>query len=359
MQNNNGLSWSFYQIANDAATRPDRETRARDYLWATDLGNAPVDVYLKMMGEVPTNPPNARSMRKFHAGDIWEFYAYLVLYFAGVLKSNQDHLAYQYPGLLKVTGRQDFLAGGVGDWQKARAAIAMFPMTDPIKDYFERMVTLFENTYGNKELKEIVIETKSVGSFMWPRYEKTGKPSLAHQVQIYHYLKAQNKPEGHVAYISKDDSLMLEFGVFNPDPTIEAEYKSRIELLTGYYNRKEQPPIEKEIIFDEDTLSFNKNWKIEYSPYLTKLYGYSEPEAYYNMWQPKAAQFNRVFKRVLQNKLGKTTPTGKPILITKDNAAVIEEITAYFPNFEALVQKAVNEAKTDPALLEEQKESEI
>lgn len=321
----NNLTWSFYQIANDAATKQIRETKPRDYLWATDLGNAPVEVYMKMMGEQPTNPPNDRSMRKFHAGDIWEFYAYLVLYFAGVLKSNQDHLEFQYPGLLKVTGRQDFLAGGTPDWEKARAAVKVFPMTDPIKDYFERMITLFEQTYDGKPLKEIVIECKSVGSFMWPKYEKMGRPSLDHEIQIYHYLKAQNMEEGHIAYISKDDSLMLEFGVFNPGKT-EEEYKKRIELLTGYYNAKQMPPLEEEVLFDKDTGKFTKNWKIEYSNYLTKLYGYKTPEDYRLRWDGEVAQFNRTIGRIVGDKN-----------MTALNKEVIEKMKAYFPNYEQCI----------------------
>lgn len=322
------LSWSFYQIANDAAVRPEREVKPRDYLWATDLGNAPIDTYLKLMGEPYTNPPNDRSCRKFHAGDIWEFYAYLVLYFAGVLRSSQDHLEHQYKGLLKVTGRQDFLAGGVPDWEKARQAIKLFPMTDPIKEYFERMVKLFESAYGNKQLKEIVIECKSVSSFMFPRYQNTGKPNRNHEIQTFHYLISQGYDEGHIAYISKDDSLMLEFGVFNPSTT-EEDYKKAIELLTGYYNAKQQPPIESEIIWDEDARRFNKNWRIEYSPYLYKLYGYETPESYRARWDSKVAQFNRVLKRVV---------TGANI--TAANLEVIKECRAYFPNFEELVIKA-------------------
>lgn len=353
MNNIQQMSWSFFQIANDAAIRPNYPVKPRDYLWATDLGNAPVDVYLKMMGEQFTNPANDRSMRKFHAGDVWEFYAYLVLYFAGVLRASQDHMVFQYPGLLKVTGRWDFLAGGKPDWTKARETIKLFPMTDVISDYFQRMIDKFEAQFGSQELKEIIIECKSVSSFMFPRYQKTQRGSIGNEIQLFHYEKSQGKDEGHIVYINKDDSEMLEFPVWNPgNGEIEAEYKKRIELLTHYYNAKEQPPLEKEIIFDEDTYRFNKNWKIEYSPYLTKLYGYQTPEAYRERWDRVVGQFNRVLGRIINVDMGKTTPSGKPIVITPDNQKVIDEMHGYFDNADDIIQKVKNDAKAHPELAE-------
>jgi len=353
MNTQNELSWSFFGIANQAATdRPQRILKPRDYLWATDLDKAPIDVYHSMLGTQPTNPPNDRSMRKFHAGDIWEFYAYLVLYFAGILKSSQDHLAYQYPGLLKVTGRQDFLAGGVGDWKKAREAIALFPMTDPIKEYFSRLVDLFEKEFGTKQLKEIVIECKSVGSFMFPRYEASGKPSKGHAKQIYHYLKAQNKPEGHVTYISKDDSLMLEFGVFLNDLKIEADYRASIELLTNYYNTKTEPPKEELIVFQEDTGSFSKNWRVEYSNYLELFYEFKEPREYSDSVKGDVSLYNRSLKRMLMVEMGKTTPTGKPIQLTKNNLEGVEKMRATFKDFSKYYSIALDFAKK--GLIEEE-----
>lgn len=334
MKDDNTMSWSFFGIANLAATdRPVREIKPRDYLWATDLDKAPIDVYHALLGTVPTNPPNDRSMRKFHAGDIWEFYAYLVLYFAGILKSSQDRLTHQYPGLLMVSGRQDFIAGGVGDWTKAREAIRLFPMTDPIKEYFTRLVDLFEKEFGTKELNEIVIECKSVGSFMFPRYEATQKPSKGHSKQIFHYLISQQRNEGHVTYISKDDSLMLEFPVWLSDKNVEADYKASIELLTNYYNNKIEPPKEELIVFQEDTGSFSKNWRVEYSNYLTMFYGFETPRDYSDAVKGDVSLFNRSLKRAVMVDMGKTTPTGKPIQLTKNNLDGLEKLKAFFPDY--------------------------
>ena len=346
------LSWSFFKICNEAAERPERESHPRDYLWATDLGRAPVDVFLSMRGEKPTNPPNARSMRKFHAGNVWEGYFYMVLWAAGILKQSQSHLVHQYPGLLKVTGRQDFLAGGVGDWEKARVIMRNVPFIEPFRYFIDNMINGFEKAYGNKELKTIVIEAKSVSSFMFERYMKTGKANLHHEIQSFHYLKAQGLDEAHVAYINKDDSMMLECGVFNPS-AVEDEYKKRIAMLTRYIKSGEQPANEPEVLFDDDFVKFSTNWRIEYSQYLSKLYGYKTPEEYRERWDATVASFNRTFKRVIASETGATTPTGKPILLTPLNKTTIEEMKKTFTNLDELVQKAIVAAKTDPTLLGE------
>lgn len=329
----NQMSWSFFQLANLAATdKPVRDIKPRDYLWATDLDKAPIDVYHAMIGTVPTNPPNDRSMRKFHAGDIWEFYAYLVLYFAGVLKTNQDRLTHQYPGLLMVSGRQDFIAGGIPDWNKAKEAVRLFPMTDPIKEYFQRLIFSFEKEFGNKELKEIIIECKSVGSFMFPRYEALGKPSKGHAKQLFHYLISEQRDEGHVAYISKDDSLMLEFPIWLSDKHLEAEYKKSIETLTHYYNNKIEPPKEDLIVFDEESGKFNKNWRVEYSNYLTMFYGFETPRDYSDSVKGDVSLFNRCLSRQVMVEMGKTTPSGKPVQLTKGNLEGMEKLKAFYPN---------------------------
>jgi hypothetical protein len=338
------MTWSMIGAFNAAIERPERDVQPRDYLWATDLGKADVDTYLKMMGEEPSNPPNARSMHKFMAGDFWEGFVYWFLTFAGILRSSQERLTYQYPDLLMVSGRPDFIAGGRPDYEKALALTVQFPMTDPVRDFILRFIKNMRAEYEGKDLKEIVIECKSVGSFIFPRYQRANATaSIDHVYQIFHYLKSQARDEGHIAYFSKDDSLMAEFGVFNPDAEIEAKYRGRIETLTGYYRAKQQPPLENEIVFDEEAFRFAKNWKIEYSPFLTKLYGYKTPEAYYQRWQPKAAQFNRVFGRCVAGEK-----------MTKMNLEVLPEMRAYFPNLDELIIKAQEAAKEDPTLLGEE-----
>lgn len=327
------LSWSFFDVVNTAAARPEREVKERDYLWASELSLAPVDVILRLRGTQPTNPPNPRSMRKFHAGNVWESYVYLVLWAAGILKADQTHLSYQYPDMLEVTGRLDFLAGGVADWDRARATVADIGYLEPIRYFIDNMIDEFEKKYGNRNLKEIVIEVKSVSAFMWPRYQALGRPNPSHELQTFHYLKATNHDEGHIAYISKDDSQMLEFGVMNPGP-VEDRYKGHIKLLTDYYKSGELPDKELEVKFDEDTGRFGTNWRVEYSNYLSMLYDYKTPEAYRERWGATVSSFNRTLGRIVRGER-----------VTAKNAEAIEQIKSMFTNFDEIVEKAKNIAK--------------
>ena len=146
---------------------------------------------------------------------------------------------------------------------------------------------------------------------------------------------------------------MLEIGVFNPS-LVEEDYKRDIQKMTDYIDRNTEPPIEPEIIFDPTIGKVQKNWKVEYSNYLTKLYGYSEPEAYREMWDKRVKSFNGALGRLVKSKTGGTTPTGKPIVLTPGNIAALDELKAYFPDFETLEQIAIEKLKAiDPEELEE------
>lgn len=327
-----GLSWSFFRVWNDSLLkdRPQR-TDLRNHIWASELGGAYIDRYLKMKGVPYTNPPNARSLRKFQAGDIWEWIVQLILKRAGILIDTQEHLSFQYPELLEVTGKLDFLAGGKPDWEKAKSEVKSIGLPELIEEASVAIIENLQVKYGD-DLKTIVLEVKSCSTMMFDKYERTGKANPHHKLQLFHYLKAKNLPEGHIVYICKDDCRMMEIGVLNV-PSVEEEYKADILKMTQFVQNNVEPEVEKEVLFDFDSIRFTKNWKVEYSPYLTKLYGHSEPEAFREMWDSKVAQFNRTLKRVATEQ--KMTPL---------NLQVIEEIRAYFPNYLEIVDLAKQKA---------------
>jgi hypothetical protein len=110
---------TFTQIWNNALEEESpRRYEARDYLWASDLGKSNVDIYLSMKGEEPSNLANARLKRKFEAGNMWEWILGLVMRRAGLMTTSQGHTEHQYDGLLKVTGRYDFIGGGKAELEK-------------------------------------------------------------------------------------------------------------------------------------------------------------------------------------------------------------------------------------------------
>jgi len=321
------MKWSFYQIWNKSLeNRKDRELKLRENIWASEIGGAYIDRWLKMKGVKPTNPPNPRSLRKFEAGNMMEWVVTMVLKRAGILIDTQEWVSFQYPGLLEVTGKLDHLAGGTPDWEKAKAEIKELELPEFFDRATEGIIDHLSKKYPNG-LEKIIIEVKSCSSFMFDRYELMGAGDK-HQLQAFHYLKAKNMSEAHIAYISKDDLRMAEYGVFNPSD-IEKIYKADIEAMTKYIKENQEPPKEPEIYFDHDTGKFSTNWKVSYSNYLTKLYGYKDQHEYDEKYKGLVAKWNRVLKRVVDG-----------ANMTKLNLEVIDEIKKQFSNYDELVENA-------------------
>lgn len=339
------LKWSLSQVWNASLEKnEDRKLSPRDYIYASEVGGAFIDRYYKMKGVAYTNPPNMRSLRKFEAGNIWEWIVQIILKRAGILINSQEHLDYQYDGLLRVSGRLDHLAGGKPDWEKAKAEMENLDLPDIFKRATNDIIDYLQINYP-LGLKTLILEVKSVSSFMFESYLKSGEANPGHKLQLYHYLKSKGLPEGHIIYICKDDCRMLELGVFNPSQ-IEEIYKKDIETMTKYFNDDLEPPKEELLTFDEDSLRFSYNWKVGYSPYLTKIYGFKEQMEYQDMFSPVASKWNRVFKRVVNGDK-----------MTKLNLEVIGEIKRGFPKFEEYVELAKLKVKQNPEILEEKDET--
>jgi len=289
--------WGIGRVWNEAlAGDNNRKYEPRERLWASELDNAPIDTWLKLKGVKPTNPPNARSRRKFEAGNIWEWLVAIILQRAGILISQQDWVAYQYPGLLKVTGKLDYIAGGKPNFD--RAFLEQMELPPKIIKAGESIVQHLEKNYPNG-LETRIIEMKSTSSFMFDKMKKDGRPSTGHELQLFHYLKAKDMQKGSILYVCKDDCRMIEMPVFN-SLVVEEKYKKAIETITKYHQEDKQPPLEKPIEFNGDR--FTKNWKIEYSGYLTKLYGFKEPKDFYEKYAPIISSWNRVLTRMEDGK---------------------------------------------------------
>lgn len=297
-------SWSFQKIWNDSLDigRPERKLEPRQKIWASELGGSMVDRYLKMKGVAPTNPPNARSLRKFEAGNIWEAIIGYVLRRSGILLEGQEWLEHTYPGLLPVSGKLDFVAGGRPDYDKAfwvlENEVSWLP--EFVKRATSNIVQYFKEQYP-EGLKEIVLEIKSCSAFMYEVYEKKATGSPQHKCQLFHYLKARKMDEGHIVYISRDDARILEIPIFNPS-IVEDDYKKDIETLTDFIKSGTQPPLEKPIVFDESFGKFSANWKIAYSSYLTMLYGLENQMSFDEKYKGIAERWNRVLGRIEEKK---------------------------------------------------------
>jgi hypothetical protein len=245
-----------------------------------------------------------------------------VLRRAGILQDRQKWVSFQYPGLCKVTGKLDFIAGGKPDYDKAIQLISseFSWLPEFISRATQRIVIKLKEQYPNG-LKNIVLEIKSCSSFMFERYERNKKAELKHILQDFHYLKAENMDEGHVVYVSKDDARLAEFPVFNPSET-EAIYHNDIEAITGYLKSKENPPLENLIVFDGN---FSLNFKVTYSNYLEMLYGFKTQKDFEDRYKPMVEKWNRVIERMSKDKK-----------ITNNNKEAINEIIGFGFNFEEI-----------------------
>lgn len=325
------MKWSFAQIWNESLQkgRPEREFKARNTIWASELGGSMVDRYLKYIGDKPTNPPNQRSLRKFEAGNIWEWIVGLVLKRAGILLDEQGWVKYTHTAngksYLPVTGKKDFVAGGKPDWEKAKADINQLGLPEFLDRATNDIIDYFKEKYP-EGLAKVILEVKSSSSFMFDRYEALKTADPKHKLQLFHYLKADNLTEGHIIYICKDDCRMLEIGVMNPGP-VEEEYIADIERFSWYIFKGEQPKIEKEIVFQSNTFRFSPNYKVGYSNYLTKLYGYKDQMEFDTKYRSMTARWNRVLNRMVNESN-----------MTKLNLEVIKEIKKEFPYLDSIVE---------------------
>ena len=337
------IPWSLNTIWNETLDGiQDRPMVARDYIWASELNGAFCDRYLKMNAVPYTNPPNNRSRRKFQAGNLWEWVVGMVLISAGILKKKQIRVEAKLPRLLRVSGKLDFVAGGDVDWKAAKESVKKIQDSLSILDielppfFFTAIDKFIDANYG-KNLKEYIMEAKSSSSFMMEKIQKTGAQPH-HVLQNFHYVFGNEDgiEEGKLTYICKDDCIMEEFSVFNNEENLQL-YKDDIKQMTKYYNagfnKKKptelMPPKEPLVFFEEGVWRFTKNYKVEYSNYLTMLYGYETPEAYRMAWQRKISSWNRVFKRVVRGDN-----------ITANNIKVIEEVVPLFPQWEKYVKMA-------------------
>lgn len=311
-----GIPWSLSSIWNERLdAQPERPLMPRNYLYASELGGAFCDRYLKMYAVPYSNPPNLRSKRKFTAGDAWEWLAAMVISSCGILQKKQIKVDTQMKNCLSVHGRLDFVAGGQFNHdevkkqiQRMKDVLCMVNLETP--PFFYDAAEKFADKYKDKFLEMVIFEFKSVSSFMMEKVKRINDAMDHHKLQDFHYVAGNEEKiqRGKISYTCKDDCIQEEFYVEN-SKEIRKVYVDDVRQMTEYYNAgfnkknplKLMPPKEPEVIFDDALFKFSKNWKVEYSPYLTLLYGYETPKHYGQWkWQAKAAAWSNAFKKFVQ-----------------------------------------------------------
>jgi len=329
MDNESNLpTWTFVGAWNKSLDEMDRYgAYKRDYIWASQLGNSQIDIWLALNGTEPSNNFDIRAKRKFDAGVLWEWIAELVAKRAGIFLHKQDRVEYGFEDTIKVVGKFDLMIGGkrnlkmIEDVKKALEIISLPDRFVKAMDSVEKNMN-FETT-----LPARILEVKSSSAFMYEAQYKKGIPSENHALQCLHYLLATEMNEGAILYISKDDARMMEIPIWRDDKMLNDKYREILELATYYYRNKEKPPLEPTIIFDYNKGKFGDNWNIKYSAYLTMLYGFEAESNYQDAFKSKIAAWNRVLGRIKKEKR-----------ITEANLAYMTEIKKSFPNLKEIVQ---------------------
>ena len=291
--------WSLQQVWN-GSLQEDYTLQPRDYLWASELGKPLVDLWYKLRAEPYSNPPNDRSKRKFEAGDIWEWVIQLILQRVGVLQDMQERCEWQYNGLMKVTGKADFKAGGMPDWDSAKAEVEKLLLPESFTRRAFALVEYLQTTFPDG-LREKNLEIKSVSSFVYEALERTGRAMGIHRLQAFHYAKCTQR-QTDIIYVCRDDCRMLQIPIYPDSVIIEDEYRDYIEKATEALQSDTPPELEKMIKFDEDMCKFSKNNQVAWSGYLTRLYGIESQKEFDDTYTSMATRWNSVLTRVKKGK---------------------------------------------------------
>lgn len=316
---------------NEALITKEQDIKPRDYCYASELGQPLIDRYLKMIGEPYSNPPNERSRRKFFAGDVWEFVVWQIFSAAGILISNQQRIrSEKYP--LIISGRLDFTVGGKPDMDKV-IKMSQMPMSEKMRNFYLGVAEKLDYT---KEIPETIDELKSLSSYAFEKVLKTGSFD-SHNRQAFIYQETTGIPT-IISYVCRDDARLNEFDVRPCDTDLITE----LSQLKGFLDAKERPNKEPLIKFED---KFSKNLSVEYSPYLTLIYGFKEPEDYRNEVDGKISRWNRVLSRMKDIKQGKRLkpskkePEGKLMELTANNISAKTEMLLEGWNADDLVNK--------------------
>jgi len=298
-----------------------------NYLYASQLGNSQIDIFLNLMGTETSNGFDVRAKRKFDAGVMWEWIVTMVAKRAGIYLSSQDKVKYQIEGGLEVSGKLDLKVGGLRNMEMIQEMDKALEIISLPEVFIKAMKNVESSMNFETVLPTRIIEVKSSSAFMYEAQYKYGIPAENHALQCLHYLLATKLEEGAVLYISKDDARMCEIPIWRDDNLLNEKYKEIVTLAKMYYDKKERPPLEPMIIFDCDKGKFTDNWNIKYSAYLTYLYGFEVEGDYQDVFKSKVGSWNRVVGRIKRGEK-----------MTASNLQYIDEIKVEFSNFDEIVE---------------------
>jgi hypothetical protein len=317
------------EVWNSVAYKENKPLRRRDYVYASEIGNSIYDRVLKMRAVPYTNPPNKRSLRKFLAGNIWEYVTKQVLLCSGVFYSEEVVCnSTPFEGLPDVHGRVDFFVGGVVSSDEAMAKLqdAKFP------EYLYMVAEKIIIALDGAEFEKSIFELKSCSSFAMDKIERMGKPLYNNASQAGYYQKALSLPI-ILAYVCKDDSRMEQFVI---NDNFDEFLKQDLSKIAEYMGNDKIPELEPLAKFIPELGKFEKNFNVEYSPYLSH-YGFDTPDDYRGAVS-YIESWNRVILRFAMAEYGYKDAKGNIPKITDKNKEVRREIESKGYNFNDIIE---------------------
>lgn len=301
-------NWSISDIWNELLV-VETQLGPRDYIRASEIGKPYLDRFLAMKGKPFTNPFQARILRVFDTGKIFEtLVVERIFRLLGILINSQGELKVQPDGCLPVIGHHDPKVGGTIDidrvntlldeafYQKMREEVvvlnplyAEFLDMAHIDNWFRNRVkslvqTLLQQYPNGMRVLTTEIKTVHSGSF-WSPYNQDPNTKFFkgydhHRLQLWTYLFADNHPEGRLFYISKDDLTLMEDSVFLDDQSLRDKWFEDVEGMTRVWNEGKEPDPEPFIVYNKERSVWEPNWLIKRSNYFTYITGFQDVEAW-------------------------------------------------------------------------------
>jgi len=320
--------WSVQAFWNDLLELTKRyPPKERDYISASDIGKGHWDRYQKMTGVESTNPFPDRVLRIFAAGDEFHNLIKNVFKALGIFINSQDDpdedgknqwsIIPATLKTLKVLGKYDALVGGKVNVEQTRETCDRMQLSDFVKQRTIKMAEFLVKKYPNG-LPELLYEIKSINSMaFWNKKDYLSGAYPHHVMQCYAYLKANNKPEGRLLYVSKDDLMMAEIPVYLNNPKLEKIFNDDVKKMTYYLLNKKEPPKPDNIIYNEKkklrfqhnkvkqiiTGCYDFNWEVSRSQYFKKLTGFEVVKEWENSHKVELSEKNKGLKDKFKAKL--------------------------------------------------------
>ncbi len=198
------------------AAQASRKPRTGDYWYASELGGCPRKAYYSRMGTTPDREFDARTLRVFRIGNLFESFA-----------------------LDNVVNKKGQPVGET----KIKEANREVEANDDVLQVHGRADLVVEYDDNSKE----IVECKSIQSKGFTYLDREGKAKEYHEFQLWWYLYKLNIEKGQFIYLSKDDLRVAQFPLTLSNESVGTKVMEKILFLNDCWANKKIPaPLEKE-----------------------------------------------------------------------------------------------------------------